>query len=87
MNESLSPILLSGGFSLHPYTQLEAEQFAVSDAQTFDAYTTEDIRMFLPGLPIFSGTSAEKYFSFLPLKGSRIKKSIDHTSKPREYLL
>ena len=68
MNESLSPILLSGGFSLHPYTQLEAEQFAVSDAQTFDAYTTEDIRMFLPGLPIFSGTSAEKYFSFLPQK-------------------
>ena len=68
MNDSISPILLSGGFSLHPYTQLEAEQFAVPDAQTFDAFTTEDIRMFLPGLPIFSGTSAEKYFSILPQK-------------------
>ena len=66
MNDSISPILLSGGFSLHPYTQLEAEQFAVPDAQTIDAFTTGDIRMYLPGLPIFSGTSAEKYFSILP---------------------
>lgn len=65
---NLSTIFLSGGYSLHPYTQSEAERFAKFDGQTFDAFTTEDIHMFLPGLPIFSGTSAEKYFNALPQK-------------------
>lgn len=68
MKYNVSAIILSGGFSLRPYNEFEAPANAETDALTFNALVSDDIRQFLPGLPIFSGTSADKYFKMLPIR-------------------
>lgn len=60
MKYNVSAIALSGVFSLSPYNEFEASANAETDALTFNTLASDDIREFLPGLPIFSGTSADK---------------------------
>lgn len=65
---SISTISLNSDFSLRPYFDEEADANAEIDAITFDAFVSDDIRLFLPGLPMFTGTPTETYFKTLPLK-------------------
>jgi RimJ/RimL family protein N-acetyltransferase len=68
MKISIAPTYLDDKVSLRPYIEEEAIANAKADALIFDTFVTDDIKQFIPGLPVFTGTPSENYFSTLPLK-------------------
>lgn len=66
--DSIKVMQIAKGVFLCPYDGYQIMNFAETDEKMLDLLMSDDIKEYLPGLPIFTGTPTSKYLQLLPSK-------------------